>query len=239
MELEANEGMVVEEEECNGGISVEVKDLSFSYPTETELIIKDLNLRIAGGANIQMTGASNEGKSTLLYLISNLYAPVQGSVILNDLPARNYNPQKLRESIGALFLNETLFEGTVLENITMGRDRATMENVKWALKSVGLTRYIKTLPDGLETYISPQGKQFSKGVVDKLLLARTIVDKPKLLLLKDLFTSMGEQEKLEIVKFLTDKSNGWTLIMVSNSMEIRPMMDRVLEVKDKSIKDLK
>ncbi|WP_318957498.1 peptidase domain-containing ABC transporter [Lishizhenia sp.] len=239
LELESNIGMSVEEEECEGGMSVEVKDVSFSYPYEKELVIKNLNLRIEGGSNVLLTGASNEGKSTLLYLISNLYLPIQGSLILNELPARNYNPQKLRESMGALFLNETLFEGTVLENITMGRDRATMENVKWALKNVGLTRYIKSLPDGLSTQISPQGKQFSKGVVDKLLLARTIVDRPKLLLLKDVFSSMGEAEKLEIVKFLTNKENGWTLIMVSNSIEIRSMMDRVLEVKDKSIKDLK
>ena len=237
LEMERNEGMSLDGDELENGLAVEIKDLSFSYPYESEMIIKDLNLRVEPGQNVMLTGNSNEGKSTLLYLLSNLYSPNQGSVILNDLPVKNYHPQKLREVVSGFFMNDSLFEGTVLENITMGRDRATIENVKWALKNVGLTKYIKSLPDGLSTIISPQGKQFSKGVIDKILLARSIADRPKLLLLKDVFASMGELEKDEIVDFLTDKANGWTLFLVSNSNSIKEKMDRILVVENKTIKD--
>jgi ABC-type multidrug transport system fused ATPase/permease subunit len=144
----------------------------------------------------------------------------------------NLNPIMLRSSIGDCLLDELLFEGTLLENITMGRDKATFENVKWATENVGLKDYVKSLPDGYNTYIHPKGTQFSKGVIDKIILARSIADKPKLLLVKDVFSSMREEEKSEIIDFLISKEHNWTLVMSSTDKFFESKMDKIIKTEN-------
>ena len=230
LELEDDDGISVEETCDNGGMEIEVKNLCFHYPDQSVNVLSNLNFEIKTGENILITGDNNSGKSTLLYLLAGLYKPCEGYIAYNDIPLGNYHPESLRSYIGDCLMDEKLFEGTVMDNISMGRARATTENVQWAIEKLGLNNFIKELPKGYLTVINPQGQQFSKGIIDRLLLARAIADKPKVLLIKDAFTLFSIEERTKILEFLMDKSNPWTLILASSNPDLRVNMDKVFEL---------
>ena len=230
LELEDDEGISVEESCENGGMDIELKNLCFHYPDQGINVLSNLNFEIKTGENILITGDNNSGKSTLLYLLAGLYKPCEGYIAYNNIPLGNYNPESLRSYIGDCLMDEKLFEGTVMENISMGRARATTENVQWAIEKLGLNNFIKELPKGYLTVINPQGQQFSKGIIDRLLLARAIADKPKVLLIKDAFTLFSIEERTKILEFLMDKSNPWTLILASSNPDLGVNMDKVFEL---------
>ena len=120
----------------------------------------------------------------------------------------------------------------------MSREKATFENVQWAFNCVGLTSLAQSLPLGFDTQVKPEGKQFSKGIVEKLILARSIADKPKLLLIKDLFTSLTNIERENIFKFLVKKDNPWTLVIISRDPFVKNIVDKTILIEDCTIKEL-
>ncbi len=226
--LERNSGMDISKEKIDNGLKVELCNVTFNYPDQNMPVLNDICLTIDPNENLILMGDSDSGKTTLLYLLASLYRSKSGTIHFNEIPLGNLNPHHLRAIIGDCIMSELLFEGTVLENITMGREKATFENVQWAMENLGLKDFIKSLPQGYDTYIHPQGKQFAKGIVDKLILARSIADKPKLLLIKDAFSSMVGEEKKEIFKFLTDTANNWTMVVSSKDESLIEMMDRTI-----------
>ncbi len=230
LELESNDGLEIGSilEADSKGLCVELHSVDFSYPYQNQRIFEEANIRIEAGQRILVKGDSDSGKTTLLYLLAGLYKVQNGSVVFNGLPIGNLNPNHLRSVIGDCLMDEMLFEGTVLENITMGREKASLANVQWAVENLGLADFIKSLPKGFNTIIHSQGKHFSKGIVDKLILARSIADKPKLLLVKDAFASLDSRERFKIMDFLTAKENQWTLVVASKDPSWAAKVDRVI-----------
>lgn len=214
LELEQDGGLQTEELET--GMAVEVANISFSYPSESKLTINNVSLSIQPGERVLVTGKNDSGKSTLLYLIGGLLSGYHGYVAIDGIPLPNYDYNHLHRQIGGYMRDEHLFEGTLLENITLGRKRATFANVKWAIENLNLTKYVSSLPKGYDTIIQSQGKQFSKSTVAKLLLARAIVDKPRLLLLENSFSVLSGEEKTSILSFLLDKEQPWTVLLSSS-----------------------
>ncbi len=238
LELENAQGIKVLYSDITGGLSVEFKKVDFSYPGQEFNVFSDVSLKVLAGKSIMIEGDSDSGKTTILYLLAGLYPVKHGNIVLNDLPIGNYNPRYLRSIIGDCLMDELLFEGTLLENITMGRSTATMENVLWSFEKLNLMEFFKTLEHGFDTQIYPQGKQFSSGIIHKLILARSIADKPKLLLVKDVFSSLVGEERKSIMSFLTDKSNPWTLFIASQDQNLKSMVDAVLLADNESLTKL-
>ena len=104
-----------------------------------------------------------------------------------------------------------------MNNITFGDKDTTIEQVYWALDKVGLTEFVKKQPDGLNTVLYPEGKQIPYAISKKIVLARSIVRKPKLLILKDPLDQFNTEEADRILNFLSDSSNGWALLVVSEN----------------------
>jgi len=227
LELEENTGREITDSEMKG-MAVEMNAVTFSYPGSAVPVLNNVTFRLGSGQSLFVTGPNNSGKSTLLYLLAGIYKVNTGYIAYDDIPIGNYNPESLRSYIGDCLMEEMLFEGTILENISMGRDRATFENVKWAVHHLGLEEFIKSLPSGYDTVIHPQGQQFSQGVIDKLILARAIADRPRILLIKDAFRLFEQAERIRILDFLTDKSHGWTLIIASSNMDLEFNPDQTL-----------
>lgn len=227
LELERNDGLDICETVVQNALKVELSNVDFKYPFQENLMFKNVSFKADAGERILIMGKSDAGKTTILYLLAGLYKVEAGGVIFNNLPIGNLNPNYLRSAIGDCFMDELLFEGSVLENITMGREKATFENVQWAVEKIGLSEFIKKLPNGYNTQIHSQGKHFSKGIIDKLILARSIADKPKLLLVKDAFMSMDLQEREGIMNFLTSPENEWTLVVASKDSMWNSKVDRV------------
>lgn len=229
LELEENTGREITESLTVNGMAVEMSNVSFSYPGSEIYILNNVSFKLGAGESLLITGPNNSGKSTLLYLLAGIYKINNGYIAYDDIPIGNYNPESLRSYIGDCLMEEMLFEGTILENISMGRKRATFENVQWAVEHLGLTDFIKSLPAGYDTIIHPQGQQFSQGIIDKLILARAIADKPRVLLIKDAFRLFEKDERIRILNFLTNKSHGWTLIIASSNKDLEFKADQVIE----------
>ncbi|MEO9531245.1 MAG: ATP-binding cassette domain-containing protein [Crocinitomicaceae bacterium] len=236
LELESEEGVLISDHCNDKGLKVDMSNVSFGYPDSELPIINSLNLSFKPKESILISGHNNAGKSTLLHLIAGVYAPSSGYISYNDYPQGNLQAQNLRSVIGDCLMEEQLFEGTVYENIAIGRANATFENVKWAVQNLGLSEFVKSLPQGYDTIIDPEGRKFSKGMIDKLLLARSIADKPKLLLIKDAFQSIRSEEKNQIVDFLLSKDQPWTLAIVSSDAYVAQKVDRIVILEKGSVK---
>lgn len=216
----------------NKPIEIDVNGLNYTYPGRTKSVIKNITYRFETGRSYCISGSNGSGKSTLIHLIAGLYQPLSGSVCVNGLPIGNYNIFELYKFIGNALAEETIFEGTFYENISLGRDYIHSEDVKWAIEKVFLNDYIKMLPDGLDSPIEVSGQKLSKSVIQKIILARSIVNKPKLILLENHIDFIEDSEEKKIIDFLTDKSNGWTLISVSNNSYLKQKSDVVINMTD-------
>lgn len=209
-------------------IEVEIKDIHFTYPGRTKAVLLNLSYTFKANHSYCITGNNGSGKSTLIHLISGLFHPQSGTVCINGLPLPNYNITQLYKVIGNGLAEEIIFEGTFLENITMGREFVKTEDVLWAIEKVYLSEYVKELPKGLDTSIGISGDKLSKSIIQRIIIARSIVNKPKLILLENQIDSIEETERDKIIDFLTDKSNGWTLISISNNPHLQQKSDTVI-----------
>ena len=213
-------------------IQVEIKGIHFTYPGKIKPVLQNISYNFKANNSYCITGNNGSGKSTLIHLISGLYQPQSGSVCINDLPILNYNISHLYKVIGNGLAEETLFEGTLLENITLGRDFIKIEDVLWAIERVFLSEYVKELSKGLDTFIETSGGKLSKSITQRIIIARSIVNKPKLILLENHIDFIEEVERNKIIDFLTSKSNGWTLISISNNNYLQEKCDTVIYMND-------
>jgi len=209
-------------------IHVEVKDLSYTYPGRTKTVLENISYDFKPNHSYCITGTNGSGKSTLIHLISGLYRAQSGSICINGFPIGNYTISELYKVIGNGLAEETIFEGTLFENITLGRDFISIEDVKWATENVFLSEYIKELPRGLDTPIEISGQKLSKSIIQRILIARSIVNKPKLILLENHLDSIEDIERKKIIQFLTSKQNDWTLISISNDSYLHEKSDAVI-----------
>jgi ABC-type bacteriocin/lantibiotic exporter with double-glycine peptidase domain len=211
-------------------ISVEIKGLSYTYPGRSKLVLDNIDYTFESGKSYCIAGRNDSGKSTLIHLVSGLYQAQSGIVCINNFPIGNYCIPELYRSIGNGLEEETIFEGSIYENIVLGRDFISIEDVKWALHKLLLEEFIKTLPDGLDTNLESSGQGLSRSVIQRIILARSIVNRPKLLLLENHVDFLEESERIKIIDFLVEKSNGWTLINVSNDNYLKQKCDAVINM---------
>ncbi len=234
LELETDEGIDVPES-LKRGLAVELSNIDFSFPDHVNPTVKNLSLSLKAGDKLQVIGANGSGKSTLLYLLAGLYEPKSGHISYDGLPKGNYKQSSLRSMIGDSLTQEQLFEGTILENIAMGRENAGLENVKWAVDKLGLSNFIKSQPQGYNTKLDTMGKHLPKSTIQKLLLARSIVDRPKLLLLEDAFQHLEVSDRQSIIDFLTGPENDWTLVAVSSDPYLAQACGNLVVMKEGTI----
>lgn len=238
LELENHEGLCILDNLDENGLKVELSKVSFGYTQENLTVLSDINVIINPNEKVLLYGDNDSGKSTLMYLISALYTPATGYIAYNNLPQGNLKLSTLRNVIGDCLREELLFDGTIFDNIKMGREKATFENIKWAIKNIGLEELIKRLPKGYDTLIDSRGQKFSKGIIDKILLARAIADKPRLLLIKDAFGAISPDERNRILNFLTHKDRCWTLILASSNEALCQKLDKIIVLKEGKIEKI-
>ena len=202
---------------CFTNISITTENLRFKYPDSTDDILSQISLQIEPSEKIYLDGVNGSGKTTLIRILSGFIQPSSGSFFINDDTYRKIDLSQYRSQISTITQGETPFEGTVLENITLNNPTISNEDIKWAIESVQLGDYIKTLPNGLETKIFPDGRQLSSSNAQKILLARSIASKPKILFYEDPLDKMDEIAAKEIIDFITNPSNKWTVIVSSKN----------------------
>ncbi|MCG8577204.1 MAG: ATP-binding cassette domain-containing protein [Flavobacteriales bacterium] len=241
LELEKEDGIDLKDhcQSCQSeGLEVELNGIDFSFPDQPTPILQQLSLHLNSNDRIVIQGKNGSGKSTLLQLLAGLYEPDRGYVSYNGLPKRNFKPSSLHSVIGDFLTQEQLFDGSILENITMGREDASFENVQWAVRELGLGDFIKAQDNGYNTILDPEGKKLPRSIVQKLLLARSIVDKPKLLLLEDAFEHLEQKDRRKIIDFLTSSENKWTLVAISSDSYVAEACDNIALMKNGAIVEI-
>jgi ABC-type bacteriocin/lantibiotic exporter with double-glycine peptidase domain len=226
--------------DCFANITLETENIKFKFPDSTEPVLQNISLTIQQGEKIIISGENGAGKTTLIRLLSGLIQPTSGTFFINDDTFKKIDLKQYRSHIGTIIQGETPFKGTILENITFNNPDVTQEDLKWALDAVQLTPYIKTLPEGLNTRIFPEGKQLSSSNAQKILLARSIINKPRILFLENPTDKMDEQVAKEIIEFILSEKNKWTVIVSSSNKQWRANCTREIIMNNGEIvKDLK
>ena len=216
-DLELEDEPEFKSEICYNKISLETEDLSFKFSDSSKEILHGLTLKIEQGERIAIYGANGSGKTTLIRILSGLLQPTSGFLYINDDTFRKINLKQYHSQIGSIIHGETPFEGTLLENITFNDPSLSSEDLRWAIDGVQLTSFIKSLPKGLDTRIFPEGKQLSSSNAQKVLLARSIIHKPKILFYEDPTDVMDEDIAKEIIDFITSDKHKWTIIVSSKN----------------------
>ncbi|MGY6744865.1 MAG: peptidase domain-containing ABC transporter [Cecembia sp.] len=223
--LERQEGTEKSLTTNSQSLKFEVRDLGYKSKDTSFDILKNINFAINAGDKLILTGGSGSGKSTLLYLMAGLYGEHEGRVIVNDLPIDTMNLDRLRSYIGDSLSHQSVFNGSIYDNITLQKDVGE-KHVREIIDLVGLREYIYQLPDDWDTVLLPEGKNLSKHIISKIILARCLVSYPKALLLEDIISCFNKEEQERFINYLLDGK--WTLIMVSEDPEIIKRFPRVL-----------
>ncbi len=220
--------------QSQSAVTVHCRGVRFSYRDGND-ILADLNLTIKAGENISLVGASGAGKSTLASLLCGLQEPTHGIVQINGLDVREASLKSLRQVVSMVSDANEIFEGTVEENIVMGRHHIRYEDVQWALEATQLTDELTRLPLGMQTKLLSEGRNLSRGQIQRLLIARAIVGRPKLLILDEAFTGIDENDKLQILRELFSTERDWTILDISHDPEVVMRSSKVCVLADGQI----
>ena len=213
MEIENETGLCFEDE--MDGMSVSVSDVKFSFPGSNKMILNSISFDVPKSESAIIMGSAGSGKSTLMTILAGINEVQEGVTRFNGLSIDSLHNNSLRQHIGYALSNNQIFQGTLLENISMGRDHITTQDVVESIEMVNLGSFIKTQPMGLSTQLNPEGQRIPRSAINKIILARAIVSKPTLLLLEDPLDHVPVAEKDEIIRKLTADSTPWSIIVTA------------------------
>ena len=201
------------------GATVNCRKVRFSYDGRNE-VISNLDLTVESGEHISLVGKSGVGKSTLAMMMCGLHEPTHGLVQINGVDIRDLNLGSLRRSTSRVGDTNEIFGGTIEDNILMGRDEISHQDLQWAIGVAQLDEELARLPKGLQTRLVTEGRNLSRGQVQRIMIARAIVNHPQLLILDEGFTGVDENDKLATLDELFKPEYGWTIVDISHDPEI-------------------
>jgi ABC-type bacteriocin/lantibiotic exporter with double-glycine peptidase domain len=218
----------------DGGFSVRFKDLKYKYKGSNQYTLNGIDLEINASEKICLTGNGGAGKTTLVNVLAGLYSDYEGVATINHFSLRDLDLTHLRDYVAKNISQEDLFDGTLLENITVGKISETVQDAIEAMRTVGILDTVNAMPDGLNTHVLSGGIGLSSSFCYKLILARCLAEKPRLLILNDFFHAITKKEKMELLHILHQAKR--TIIYVSNDPLVMSACDRVIVLADGKVK---
>ena len=227
---DAEDALVLKEAE--GNISFE--NVSFSYVPEQKLI-QNLNLQVKPGQKIAIVGPTGCGKTTLINLLMRFYDVTKGAICVDGESIRRITRKSLRKNYGMVLQETWLKEGTVFENIAMGKADATMEEVIQAAKGAHAHSFIKRLPDGYDTYLTEDGGSLSQGQKQLICIARIMLVLPPMLILDEATSSIDTRTEVKIQEAFGKLMEGRVSFIVAHRLSTIRDADVILVMKDGDI----
>jgi len=211
---------------CYTAINLELENISLRYPDSTEDLLKEISLYVSPGERIILNGKNGAGKTTMIRILAGLLSPTSGAFFVNDDTFRKINLEQYRSQVATIIQGETPFEGTLLENLTFNDPLVSEDDVRWAVEATQLMPYFRTLPNGLDTELLQDGGQLSSSNAQKILIARSIVRKPKVLFYEDPTDRMDDDAARKIIDFICEPQHKWTIVVTSKNPYWREKMSR-------------
>ncbi len=218
------------------GLSVRVKNLKYKHRGSSEYALRGVNFEISPGEKVCLTGFGGSGKATLVNIIAGLYSDYEGVATINNYSLRDLDLTYLRDYVAKNISREDLFDGTILENITVGKPSETVQDALDAMEQVGILDTVNAMPDGLNSHVLSGGIGLSGSFCYKLILARCLAEKPRLLILNDFFQALSKKEKMELLAMLNHTDTKRTMIFVSNDPLVMSACERVIVLEQGVVK---
>lgn len=222
------EGGDTSDQEGTGAMDVELVNLGFSYDSSRP-VLEDMSVKIPKGSRVAVTGRMGAGKSTMLDLLFGLRDPQGGQVLVGGVDVRDWDLPKLRERI-SLIRDHDLVDGTLLENVILGREGIPTSRVQDVLKSLRLTEVVSRLDGGLRTRLKMGGYPLSYSERIRLILARAMAQSPSVLLLDRFLEDWDGDNREAINDFLFDPVQPWTLFIATRDHSIIDRCDLVIQL---------
>jgi ABC-type bacteriocin/lantibiotic exporter with double-glycine peptidase domain len=228
--LEKDKGAKVSLNQHPCGVEVKVKNLSYHSKHNQQVALRGMSFTVKAGEKVGFAGPRQSGKVLLARVLAGLTDTFEGSIQLNGISRRDLHQSTLRTSIDTNLLSNDLFEGTLLDNISMGRLRVSYDDIWWAIEKAGLGDFVNALSDGLQTWFGAEGMQPPPDIRHQIILARSLASRPKLLVLYDDWGDWPKDDRERVISGLMEPGMPWTLIVVSNDVQFLEKCDRVLIV---------
>lgn len=213
--------------------SIDFDHVDFAYRHGSgELVLHDIDLHIHAGETIGIIGGTGCGKSTLVSLVSRLYDVDNGSVRVGGVDVRQYDMEALREQVSVVLQKNTLFSGTILDNLRWGNPNASEEECAAACRAACADEFIARFPDGYNTWIEQGGSNLSGGQKQRLCIARALLKKPKVLILDDSTSAVDTATDASIRRAFAEEIPGTTKLIVAQHISSVQDADRILVLDD-------
>ncbi len=217
-------------------VHITIKNMTFSY-TDGQEILSDISIEIPANTITCIAGEENSGKSTLLRLLTGSYMDFKGAIYINNIPLQNYSLENLRSNMGILLYEQDLFEGTLYENISLGRNDIFMEDIMAVAKELGIENFISFFPDSFETHLDPEGRKLPSSLIRKILLLRALINRPVLLILEEPWLGFNEETKEHVQQYLLQHSKTMTIVISTNDIEFIKKCDVKFHIVDGTIQE--
>lgn len=216
--------------------SIDFENVSFSYNNKsseaggdtTAYAIRDINLHINSGESIGVIGGTGCGKSSLATLVSRLYDATKGTVKVGGVDVKQYDLTTLRNEVSMVLQNNTLFSGTILDNLRWGKEDATLEECMEACRLSCADEFINQMPDGYNTYLEQNGSNVSGGQKQRLCIARALLKKPKILILDDSTSACDTETDAKIQRAFKEDLPDVTKLIIAQRIQSVQKADRIV-----------
>jgi ATP-binding cassette, subfamily B, multidrug efflux pump len=204
---------------------IEFRNLAFGYNGKE--VLHNLNLTIPEGSSLAIVGPTGSGKTTLVNLIPRIYDAPPGTVLVDGRPIREYSLESLRQSIGFVPQETFLFSDHIRENIALGVDSATDNQIHDSAEAANIAADIESFPEGYQTLVGERGITLSGGQKQRTAIARALIRNPRILILDDALSSVDTHTEDKILNHLRDVMRGRTTIFISHRVSTVRNADRI------------
>jgi ATP-binding cassette subfamily B protein len=207
---------------------VQFENVNFRYFESGEPVLTDINIDVEPGQTVALLGSTGSGKTTIINLIPRFYDVTAGQVLIDGHDVRDVTIESLRQKIGIVLQETTLFSGSIRENIAFGRPDASDETIEAAAKSAAAHEFIKQFPGGYDTKVGDRGSTLSGGEKQRIAIARALILDPHILILDDSTSSVDLHTEFQIQKALDQLMEGRTSFVIAQRISTVLNADQIL-----------
>lgn len=206
--------------------SIAIENINFSY--EEEIILKDFSLTIPKGQTVALVGQSGSGKSTIANLLTRFYDVQEGSIKVDSIDTRDYKLSSLRGLMGLVTQDSILFNDTIRNNVALGKETATDEEITDALKIANAYEFVKDLPQGIDTNIGDSGNKLSGGQKQRLSIARAVLKNPPIMILDEATSALDTESERLVQQALENMMQNRTSVVIAHRLSTIKKADKIV-----------